>query len=116
MPLLNGTFGEPTTSGYGETDFSLPVMKKFLRLEIYSAVAYERSRDAFVGTRLGFAWLPTDDATARKELGEVTAEALDRSLARGAAFACSPTGSAAGCDCVVPGASLQSAWSRYGTW
>lgn len=115
-PLLNGTFGLPQKNGYGDTQVPIASMEKFLPLEIYSAVAYARTRDTMTGTRLGFAWLPGQDPDVRSRMGAAASSALNRGLARGASFACSPTGTMGGCECATAGASLESIWGIWGSW
>lgn len=115
-PLLNGTFGLPLKNGYGDTQVPIGVMEKFLPLEIYSAVAYACSRENVAGTRLGFAWVPGQDPDVRERMGKAAAASLNRSLARGPAAACSPTGTMGGCECAVAGAELETVWGIFGTW
>jgi hypothetical protein len=115
-PFLNGSW--MTDLGYGDVRIDERSMSAFLSQEVYSVNAFA-GHDA-VPPNMAWSWSPDGamaPAAAVDALALRLADAMSDSSARGASYACSPSGAYTDCQCEVTGAKFTEAWhDLFGAW
>ena len=116
LPLQSAAW---QNSLYGDMRISEDEMQRFLRLGVASQRAWAADHSVPDG-RLGFAWAPPtgQDPAALRRIADALAGAIARAYAPGGRMvdACSSSGSFAGCDCEIAGATLNPAWQSFPSW
>lgn len=104
---------------YGDLRISEEQMSRFLRLGVAAQRAWSADHQVPDG-RLGFAWAPEtgQDPAALRRIADALAGAVARAYAPNGRVvdACSTSGSYAGCDCELAGASLNPSWLSFPVW
>ncbi len=116
-PFLNGAW--MTDGGYGDVRITEPQMSAFLSQQVYSVRAFAE-HDYTPAGRMAWSWSPDNAVVSQTDvdaLGKRLASAIDGAYARGAAYACSPSGAYTYCQCDVPGATFDERWhDMFGAW
>ncbi len=118
VPLVNAAWN--SDGGFGNNVVALGDFEKFSRLQIYATHLWA-SGHAYPGRRIGFAWSPKNATTdQQQELADVIANSVARAYPAGGfynlgKYACSTSGSLAGCGCTITGA-FNNAWQTFATW
>ena len=102
-------------TAYGDNVTPAGEWQRFVSLQVYATRAWAGAHPV-PGRRIGFVWEPApstpSDQAATEEIAQRLAGALNDGYARGAQYACSPTGDWSGCQCALAGASFQEEWEQ----